>query len=217
MEEKLHIVSWSGGKDSTASIILAHENGDPIDLIVMCVVYFDKKRGIYGENPDQMAWVLGYAKPLFENWGYKVVLVPTRYDYVHFFYHIITSSPKPERNGKFAGWLLGGMCRMTEQKTRAIHNYLKTLATDRIEYVGIAVDEPDRLQRLKEKKGKISLLEKYNYTEQHAKDLCEKYGLLSPIYGVAKRGGCWFCPNATVPEAASIRKNIRTFGRNLKN
>ena len=29
-----YIASWSGGKDSTASIILAHEHNEPLDLIM---------------------------------------------------------------------------------------------------------------------------------------------------------------------------------------
>ena len=39
-------------------------------------------------------------------------------------------------------------------------------------------------------------MEKYNYTEQDAKELCQKAGLLSPVYAFTDRGGCWFCPNA---------------------
>lgn len=46
-EEKLHIVSWSGGKDSTATIILAHELGIKIDLIIISLIWFDKERKIY--------------------------------------------------------------------------------------------------------------------------------------------------------------------------
>ena len=42
----------------------------------------------------------------------------------------------------------------------------------------------------------MSLLEKYNCTEQGAKELCRQAGLLSPIYEFAGRGGCWFYPNA---------------------
>lgn len=42
--DKLHIVSWSGGKDSTATIVLAHEHELPIDLIIICLVWFDKKK-----------------------------------------------------------------------------------------------------------------------------------------------------------------------------
>ena len=61
-----HIVSWSGGKDSTATIILAHEHGLPIDLIIIALVWFDRKRGIYGEHPEHIKWVFEYAIPLFE-------------------------------------------------------------------------------------------------------------------------------------------------------
>ena len=37
-----YIASWSGGKDSTASIILAHEHDEPLDLIIFYEVMFDK-------------------------------------------------------------------------------------------------------------------------------------------------------------------------------
>ena len=56
-----------------------------------------------------------------------------------------------------------------------------------VQYVGIAADEPKRLAKLKN--GKTSLLAKYGYTEAMAADLCREYGLLSPIYEFANRGG----------------------------
>jgi hypothetical protein len=62
-----------------------------------------------------------------------------------------------------------------------------------VQYLGIAADEPKRLERLKGT-NKISLLEKYGYTEKMAFDLCEKYGLLSPIYDFTKRGGVGSAP-----------------------
>lgn len=37
-----YIASWSGGKDSTASIILAHEHNEPLDLIIFSEVMFDE-------------------------------------------------------------------------------------------------------------------------------------------------------------------------------
>lgn len=37
-------------------------------------------------------------------------------------------------------------------------------------------------------------------------DLCREYGLLSPIYSYAKRGGCWFCPSATLGELAHTKQ-----------
>lgn len=43
---------------------------------------------------------------------------------------------------------------------------------------------------------RVSLLDKYNCTEEDAKQLCQRAGLLSPVYTFTNRGGCWFCPNA---------------------
>lgn len=45
-----YIASWSGGKDSTASIILAHEHNEPLDLIIFSEVMFDEN--ISGELPE---------------------------------------------------------------------------------------------------------------------------------------------------------------------
>lgn len=67
-----------------------------------------------------------------------------------------------------------------------------------MQYLGIAVDEPKRIPRLNVSAKyiqKVSLLVKYGYTEEMAKQKCIEYGLLSPIYQNGTRGGCWFCPN----------------------
>ena len=49
-----YYVSWSGGKDSTATIILAHLHNIPIDGIIFSEVMFDKSRGISGELPEHI-------------------------------------------------------------------------------------------------------------------------------------------------------------------
>ena len=67
-----------------------------------------------------------------------------------------------------------------------------------MQYIGIAKDEPQRLARLGG--NQVSLLEKYGYTEDDAKQLCKQAGLLSPVYEFTDRGGCWFCPNAKLSE-----------------
>ena len=74
-----------------------------------------------------------------------------------------------------------------------------------IQYVGIAVDEPIRLKRLK--KGQVSLLEKYGYTEMMAYELCKDCELLSPLYENGDRGGCWFCPNSKLKQFIHLRKH----------
>lgn len=72
------------------------------------------------------------------------------------------------------------------------------LPPDTVQYIGIAADEPKRLARLKP--GQISLLDKYHVAEPEARSMCAAEGLLSPLYDFTKRGGCWFCPNASISE-----------------
>ena len=48
-------------------------------------------------------------------------------------------------------------------------------------------------------------LAKYEYTEQMAYELCEKYNLLSPIYQFAQRSGCWFCMNTRYKDFARLK------------
>ncbi len=204
-----HIVSWSGGKDSTATIILAHENGLPIDLIIISLVWFDRNRQIYGEYPEHIKWIFEYAIPLFESWGYNVEIVSSEKDYMREFYRTVEKSKVTDRVGKRCDFPLGGMCYMNHNKVRPIEKRLRQLAKgeDYKEYVGIAIDEPKRLERLHEKQGKISLLEKYGYTEIMAREKCEQYGLLSPIYNISYRGGCWFCPNQRILSLAYLKTN----------
>lgn len=211
-----HIVSWSGGKDSTATIILAHEHGLPIDLIVISLLWFDKKRQIYAEYPEHVKWIFEYAIPLFESWGYPVKVITSEHDYLHHFYHVVTKSKNPAYNGKYSGFVVGGKCCMNREKTAPIRRYLKSLDFEYEEYVGLAIDEPHRLQRLYKKTGKTSLLEKYGYTESMARVICEEYGLLSPSYKIFKRGGCWFCPNQNIQGFAYLKQTYPELWEELR-
>lgn len=204
-EKKLNVVSWSGGKDSTATIVLAHEHGIPIDLIIISLMWFDKKRKIYAEYPEVVDWIFNHAKPLFESWGYKVKILESERDYIYYFNHIIENSDKPERNGKKAAFLMGGKCYMNREKVTPIRKYLKGLKNNYNLYVGIAIDEPTRLQRAHSKK-QISLLERFNIKEDDTYAIIKPYNLLSPKYTFARRGGCWFCPNQGIKEFAELKQ-----------
>lgn len=81
--------------------------------------------------------------------------------------------------------------------------------------MGIAADEPKRLERLNGT-NKVSLLKEYGYTEKMAFDLCKEYELLSPIYNFSKRGGCWFCPSATIREYAHTKGNYPELWEELR-
>lgn len=180
-----YIASWSGGKDSTASIILAHEHNEPLNLIIFSEVMFDEN--ISGELPEHIDFIKNKAIPVFEEWGYKVKILHSEKTYLDCFHHTAT---KGKRIGRKLGFPMSGKCLINRDcKMKQIRKFWKEIEDDFVQYIGIAVDEPVRLERVAKAGNQFSLLQKYGYTEQMAFDLCKKYDLLSPIYEFVPRGG----------------------------
>lgn len=180
-----YIASWSGGKDSTASIILAHEHNEPLDLIIFSEVMFDEN--ISGELPEHIDFIKNKAIPIFESWGYETKILRSDKTYLDCFHHIST---KGKRIGKKLGFPMVGKCLINRNcKMPQLIKFTNGIGEPFTQYIGIAVDEPVRMNRIVNAGNKVSLLDKYRYTEQMAFDLCRKYDLLSPIYEFAPRGG----------------------------
>lgn len=208
-----YIASWSGGKDSTASIILAHENNEPLDLIIFSEVMFDKE--ISGELPEHIEFIKNKCIPLFESWGYKTKILHAGLTYMDLFIREPMRG-KRFKSGLITGFPMAGKCQVNRSiKVLPIKQFLNSFREDFIQYIGIAIDEPVRLNRIVKTQNQISLLQKYRYTEQMAFDLCKKYDLLSPIYDFAPRGGCWFCPNARDCELRHLRNNHKDLWNKL--
>lgn len=191
MSRPKYVASCSFGKDSIAAILLAKEHDEPLDEAVYCEVMFDQD--VSGEVPEHRDFIYGTAIPALERMGVKVVVLRSRQTYVGLFTGRVTRGPK---KGMVRSFPICGRCAVQRDcKVKPIERYKRTLPTGTVQYVGIASDEQERLLRL-DGNQKISLLDKYNCTEQDAKELCRQVGLLSPVYEFTDRGGCWFCPNA---------------------
>lgn len=197
--------SCSFGKDSLATVILAHEHDEPLDEIIYCEVMFSEE--ISGEVPEHHDFIYNTAIPKLEAWGYKVTVIRGNVTYLDSFNHILV-------RGKSEGMLRGfpsfmGCSIQRDCKVKPLTEYQKTKDIKNVvQYIGIAIDELERLKRL-EGTNRVSLLAKYNYTEEMARKLCEDHGPLSPIYKFARRNGCWFCPNAGPPEMRHLYRNHR--------
>ena len=208
-----YIAPWSGGKDSTASIILAHEHNEPLDLIIFSEVMFDENTS--GELPEHIDFIKNKAIPKFEEWGYETKTLHAKLNYMDIFMREPTRG-KHFQTGKKTGFPMSGKCQINKSvKVLPIKQFLSNIEEDFTQYIGIAIDEPVRMERIVNSGNKVSLLEKYGYTEQMAFELCEKYDLLSPIYDFAPRGGCWFCPNARYAELKHLRANHRNLWAKL--
>lgn len=195
MSRPKYVASCSFGKDSIAAILLAKEHDEPLDEAVYCEVMFDDK--VSGEVPEHRDFIYGTAIPALERMGVKVVVLRSQQTYVGLFTGRVTRGPK---KGMVRSFPICGRCAVQRDcKIKPIEQYKKSLPSGTMQYVGIASDEQERLLRL-DGNQKISLLDKYNCTEQDAKELCRQAGLLSPVYEFTDRGGCWFCPNAKKAE-----------------
>ena len=187
---KKYIASFSGGKDSTATIILEHERGDPLDLIIFSEVMFDENTS--GELPEHIDFVKNKCIPLFASWGYETKILHAKMNYMDIFMREPTRG-KRAGMGLKTGFPMAGKCQINRSiKVQPIKDFLKNMDPEEyMQYLGIAIDEPKRLERLRGT-NRISLLEKYGYTEKMALELCKKYDLLSPIYDFAPRGAAGF-------------------------
>lgn len=144
-----YFCACSFGKDSLATVLLALHHNEPLDEVIFTEVMFDNKRGISGEEPEHIHWVKTHAATMLEAMGLKVRIIPTRVDYLDSFNHIIKKSRKhPERNGKKRAFPIADRCSILQDcKLRTMKKYIKSLGKDYTQYVGIAEDETERLQK----------------------------------------------------------------------
>lgn len=188
-----------------ATAILALEHGEPLDMAVYCEVMFDSE--ISGEVPEHREFIYNRMIPYLESNGVPVQVVSGSKTYMDCFYHEIK---KPRKNhahkGKRCGFPMGDKCVINSAcKTGPMKKWLNSNFPENIQYIGIAADEPKRLERMKAA-GNISLLAKYGYTAAMAAVLCKERGLYSPVYEYSARNGCWFCPNCRMRQFAELKR-----------
>lgn len=214
----MNVFNLSFGKDSMATLLLAIEQGIQIDHVMYCEIKFNDE--ISGEHPIMAEWIPEAEYVLKKNYG---IIVDHAFSitYLEQFF-------KTKQKGNHIGdnyafpHIIGAWCN-SRLKIAAINNYLAQFGNRNItQFVGIAYDEPRRWERMKAKETKNrkyrSLLVEQKLTEQDAFQICEKNGLLSPIYkcddGIY-RGGCWFCPKQCNADLYSLWKNYPDYFQKL--
>lgn len=198
-----YIACCSFGKDSLAQIVVAKEHGEPIDAVIYSEVMFTD--AISGEFPEHKDFIYNVAIPrLKELYGLETIILRSEQTMWSDFHTVRVSG---STKGLLRGFPIPGLCNINRDcKIPPIKRYLSEQTDEIIQYIGIAVDEPKRLKRL-EGTNKVSILAKYGVTEEQAKDICEQMGLLSPIYSITHRNGCFFCPNASEKEIRHLYFN----------
>lgn len=170
-----YIASCSFGKDLLATVLLAMIHGEPLDAVVYAKVMFDQYTS--AEVPEHESFITNTAIPQLEQWGIPVHIATSQKTFIDCFNH---ERVRGKNVGKKIGYPLMGRCVVQRDcKMAAIKQSHEMFDKDSKWYVGIAKDEPKRLERLSA--NQISLLDKYGYTEEDAVQLCKQFNLYSPV------------------------------------
>jgi 3'-phosphoadenosine 5'-phosphosulfate sulfotransferase (PAPS reductase)/FAD synthetase len=200
-----HILSLSYGKDSLACLGAIEELGLPLDRIIHAEVWATDT--IPADLPPMVEFKAKADKIIKERWGIEVEhftadkvdkVVREKVTYDQYFYQVMES-------GKNIGRIKGFPIQMGNWCLKLKLCAFDHIPKDAVQYIGIAIDEPNRFHNLTETKR--SPLVEAGWTEAMCREWCEKNDLLSPIYTTATRGGCWFCHNQGVDQLRLLRRN----------
>lgn len=201
MKPNYHLVSFSGGKDSTAMLLRMIEIGMPIDEVVNCDTYM--------EFPEIYTHIEKIKKIVEEN-GIKFTTLRSPYSYKYWLLEYdVKRRDKTKSHLKGYSWA-GSRSRWCTSvlKNNLIRKHKTQLAEkyNIIDYVGIAYDELYRLER-ENNKEHIHPLVDWGWSENDALNYCYSKGYdFGGLYQIFDRVSCWCCPLQSLEELYKLRK-----------
>lgn len=182
------VVSLSGGKDSTAMLLMMLERGEQVDE----AMFFDTG----WEFPDMYAHIDKLAKDT------KVPIVrlhpPKPLEYLMFDRELT----RGKRKGSHGyGWARPNARWCTAQKQAVMDKHVKSIGGS-VACIGIAADEKRPLID-----GKRYPLIEWSVTEADALAYCYERGYdWNGLYGRKKRVSCWCCPLQSLNDLRVLRE-----------
>lgn len=201
-----YIASVSFGKDSLAMLLRLIEENKPLDE----VVFYDT-----GMEFQAIYNIRNKILPILKDKGIKYVELKPKQDFEYQMFEKVVKQGKPNEHKGYS-WC-GSRCRWgTMEKISTIEKYCK----GNYEYVGIAVDEPIRLE--KERKGnKIFPLADWEMTESDCLQYCYGKGFNwqedgVELYSILDRVSCWCCANKNLKELKNYYLYLPKYWQKLK-
>lgn len=192
--EMKHIVSFSGGKDSTAMLLMMIERNMPIDEIVFC------------DTGMEFPFLYDHIKKVASQLNRDITTLKPDNSFEWFL------SKYKKKSGKYKdidglGWpgFLFRWCT-GNLKTKIFDRYIKN--KDAIVYIGIANDEKKRLER-KHHRGNYYTLKypliDFGMSEKDCLNYCyDKNYHWGGLYQKFRRVSCWCCPLQRIGELRTL-------------
>ena len=198
----MNIVSFSGGKDSTAMLLMMLEKGIKVDRVI-CVDTTKEFPQMYAHIKKVQALI----EPL------KIEIVKIDFDY-WFGEHIKTRGKRKGEIGYGFPDFRNRWC--TSLKREAVKKIQKTISVESIQFHGIAFDEKERTLNNKGRNIKYPLVE-WGITEEQALNYCYTRGLdWSGLYEKFHRVSCWCCPLSRIGELRVLHNEFPELWKELE-
>lgn len=183
-----HIVQFSGGKDSTAMLLMMLERGMQVDEIIMCDTGMEFP-GMYQHIEE----VRQYIKP----YGKDITILKAEHSYEYYMFDKVLTRGMWKGQPAGYGWArtFNRWCTRI-LKVDPTNKYLKSIGVDNyISYIGIAYDEPKRHYNKSVPETTKHPLFEWEITEKKALSYCKEHGFTwGGLYEDFKRVSCWCCP-----------------------
>ena len=201
-----YIVSFSGGKDSTAMLLKMLEDNWDIAEIIYC----DTGK----EFPQMYEHIEKVKKYIKENYNMEITTLKAKKSFDYYMFDHIKTKGK-NKGSKGYGWATMGIRWCTTLlKNYVIDSYLRKYRNQKetyIECVGIAYDEQKRI------KDKRYPLVEYKMTEKDCLEYCYNKGFdWGGLYEHFDRLSCWCCPLKNLKELKILYEHYPELWEELK-
>lgn len=185
-----YVVSLSGGKDSTAMLLMLLERNMPVDEIVFC------DTGV--EFPDMYNHIKQLDDYIKQHYNKYITVLKADKPFEYWFTEHVKTAGK-NKGQKGYGWASMRVRWCTKRlKSEVVSKYLKSIKDYKL-YIGIAYDEPKRHQKIAN--NVIHPLYDWKITEQECLNYCYSKGFkFGGLYEIFGRTSCYLCPLQSVPD-----------------